>query len=110
MKENIPRILHISPTWLPLTQTWLYNQVNQLQKQMPYISVGCEKIENSMNFPIQNLYCFRDQNQLTRKIDERIRKIGLRKHLDFYVKSGKNKNKYNPLSFWEYWVEKYRYF
>ncbi|NTV20220.1 MAG: colanic acid biosynthesis glycosyltransferase WcaL [Chlorobium limicola] len=89
MKENIPRILHISPTWLPLTQTWLYNQVNQLQKQMPYISVGCEKIENSMNFPIQNLYCFRDQNQLTRKIDKRIRKIGLRKHLDFYVKIGK---------------------
>lgn len=84
-----PKILHISRKWLPLTQTWLFHQISQSQMQMVNVSVACEKRENIGSFSIENLYSFEEQNPFLRRIDERVREIGLRRHLHFYVKIGR---------------------
>ncbi|MEE9904507.1 MAG: glycosyltransferase [Chlorobium sp.] len=84
-----PKILHISRIWLPLTHTWLFNLISQSQMQMPNVSVVCELRENIEYFSIKNLYSFDNQNALLRRIDQKIRKIGFRKHLHFYVKTGR---------------------
>jgi len=85
-----PKILHISRNWLPLTHTWLFSLISQSQRQMSNVSVVCDTRVNMENFPIKNLYSFEDQNIIIRRIDQKIRKTGLRKHLHFYVKTGRD--------------------
>lgn len=84
-----PNILHITPIWLPITQTWLYNLISNSQEHIPNISIGCEKTDNLNHFPINNLYSLENQNSLSRKIDLKLRNIGIRRHLNYYIKTGR---------------------
>jgi colanic acid/amylovoran biosynthesis glycosyltransferase len=65
-------VVHYCSTWLPLTQTWIYTQVSQLQRLGINTHVACKKMENKSDFNIDKLHS-RSSESLFRKL----RRIGL---------------------------------
>lgn len=59
MIQNIT-VVHCLPSWLPLTQTWLYNQVKYLPDGVEN-HVVCERTENLDQFPIQNIHSLNEK-------------------------------------------------
>ncbi len=66
-------VVHYCSTWLPLTQTWIYTQVSQLQRLGINTHVACKNVENKSDFNINNLHS-RSSESLFRKL----KKIGLK--------------------------------
>lgn len=82
-------ILHALPTWLPQTQTWIYNQVLELQRLGINAHVVCERIENSGQFYIQNIHCLKAAGWYTSVWDRGIRFLGLRRYLEYAISVGR---------------------
>jgi colanic acid/amylovoran biosynthesis glycosyltransferase len=80
-------VVHSLPTWLPLTATWLHNQVRYLSSEIKN-HVVCETTENLDQFSLSNIHCLKDQPRgpivpdgLLRKL--RLQKLLSRRYLDF---------------------------
>ncbi|OQW92460.1 MAG: colanic acid biosynthesis glycosyltransferase WcaL [Thiotrichaceae bacterium IS1] len=82
-------VIHSTPTWLPQTQTWMYNQVRYLPETIePHIV--CEHTENLEQFKVPNIHCFSEEvSKLHYYWDKGLRKLRLRRHLGFLVDSAK---------------------
>ncbi|MFK7915261.1 MAG: glycosyltransferase [Pseudomonadales bacterium] len=78
-------VLHSLPVWLPLTQTWIYGQVLELQALGVNHAVICEAVANLSTFPITELHRFDQQPPLRRTVDRLLRRFRLRPGLG-YVK------------------------
>ncbi|MBV5327141.1 MAG: glycosyltransferase [Chlorobium sp.] len=70
--------------WLPLTETWLYNQLRFLPKDICN-HVVCETTENLGLFPCENLHALTKAAPWRYYLDKGARWIGLRRHLTFLV-------------------------
>ena len=57
----MPRVIHSFPVWLPQTQTWMYNQVKQLQQLGVEAHVVCERIENLDRFAVANIHSLENE-------------------------------------------------
>lgn len=84
-----PVVLHISPSWLPQTQTWLHALIAEQQRLGVSAHVVCQQTENRDQFPIRNLHSLEDAGAAYRLWDRGVRKLGLRHHLAFTVRAGK---------------------
>ncbi len=80
-------VVHSLPTWLPLTATWLHNQVRHLPSEIKS-QVVCETTENLDQFSLTNIHCLKDQPRsslvpegLLRRL--RLQKLLSRRYLDF---------------------------
>lgn len=81
-RHDALEVLHSFPTWLPTTQTWMYNQVKYLPHHItPH--VVCERVENLDEFGIPHIHCFADLPRWRRTLDSRMRKHSVRRHLSF---------------------------
>lgn len=79
---------HFVPKWLPLTQTWLYNQIKYLPSDIES-HIFCEKTSNLEHFPIKNLCSFENANIWQKKYDYAQLRLGFRRHLGFLANAVK---------------------
>ncbi len=82
--SSAPRLVavHACPTWLPATQTWMYNQARFLPQNIE-THIVCEQTAHLDQFDLPNIHCLTDQARITQLLDRTIRKLGLRRHLAF---------------------------
>lgn len=88
--SNLPIVLHSFPIWLPQTQTWMYNQVAELQHLGADVHVVCERTENLDQFGVANIHCLTDEPSWQQVWDKGLRKLRLRRHLDYLVHVGRS--------------------
>lgn len=84
----LPVVLHSFPVWLPQTQTWMYNQVAELQRLGVETHVACERTENLDQFGVANLHSLDEEPKWRQVYDKGMRKLRVRHHLDHLVRSG----------------------
>ncbi len=88
-KKQTLKMAHSFPTWLPQTQTWMYNQVKQLQLLGVEAHVICEQIDNIDQFKVANLHSF-ENKPIARQVWEKgLRKLGIRYYLNYLVEVAK---------------------
>lgn len=83
-------VAHSFPIWLPQTQTWMHNQVAELQRLGVDAHVVCERTENLDQFGVNNIHCLADEPQWRQLWDKGMRKLRLRRHLDYLVQVGRD--------------------
>lgn len=90
--QKRPKVIHSFPIWLPQTQTWMYNQVNQLQRLGVEAHVVCDRTENLDQFRVANIHSLQDEPYYKRIWDKGLRKVGVRRHLNYLLDVGKKVN------------------
>lgn len=82
-------VLHYYHVWLPQTQTWLYNQVAELERMGVRTHVVCEWTQNLDQFDVANIHCLANEPEWQRALDIGLRKLRFRRHLDYVVQVGR---------------------
>ncbi len=85
-------VIHSMPTWLPQTQTWLYNQVKHLPSVAINSHIVCERKNNLKQFLVPNIHCSKDNSKLRYLWDKGLRYLRIRRHLGFLEKITKETN------------------
>jgi len=85
-KQMMLKLIHSFPVWLPQTQTWMYNQVKQLQRLGVETHVVCERTENLDQFAVENIHSLGNELFFRRVWDRGLRKLRVRRHLDYLVR------------------------
>lgn len=81
-------VLHNFPIWLPQTQTWMHSQVAELQRLGVDAHVVCERTENLDQFGVANIHCLANESRIKQKWDKGLRKLRIRRHLNYLVEIG----------------------
>lgn len=81
-------VLHSFPIWLPQTQTWMHSQVAELQLLGVDAHVVCERTENLDQFGVANIHCLANESRIKQKWDKGLRKLRIRRHLNYLVEIG----------------------
>ncbi len=81
-------VLHGFPTWLPQTQTWMYNQVRYLPPDVD-CHIVCERTENLEQFDVPNIHSLENAPRWRYIWDKGLRKLRLRRHLGFLVQQAR---------------------
>lgn len=76
-------VLHSFPNWLPLTQVWLYNQVQFLPLHVR-THIVCERTSHLDLFALPNLHVWGREPFWERQIDHARRRLHVTRHLRFY--------------------------
>lgn len=84
MKPHSIKIGHYHPVWLPMTMTWLYNQIEGLNK-FAVNHIICEKTENLDQFEINNLHSFGSQSFAKRMAQKTSRFLGIQTSLSHHL-------------------------
>lgn len=84
------KVIHSHPIWLPQTQTWMYGQVLELQNLGINAQVVCERIDNLEQFSVANIHALSNEPQWWQVWDKGLRKLRVRRHLDYLVRVGQN--------------------
>lgn len=87
--SKFPVVLHLFPTWLPQTQTWMYNQVVALQHLGVNAHVVCERTENLDQFYVKNIHCLKNSGWYRGFFDKGIRYLGARRYLNYPISIGR---------------------
>jgi colanic acid/amylovoran biosynthesis glycosyltransferase len=82
-------VLHSFPVWLEQTQTWIYGQVSELQRQGLEAHVVCERTKNLDQFGVENIHCLANASVLRRVWDKGLRKLGIRRHIGYLAYVGR---------------------
>lgn len=90
VSENNIVVFHSCVTWLPLTSTWLFNQVSRLPEQIEN-HVVCERAENLDQFDIPNLHIL-SESPYRRRWDNTLRRLHIRRQLGYLTKKAKMHN------------------
>lgn len=61
MTEALLKVAHYAPSWLPLTQTWLYHQIRHLPPAIEN-HIVCRSARNLDQFPVANLHCLKQES------------------------------------------------
>lgn len=83
------KVIHSCPLWLPLTQTWMYNQLKYLPSDQIECFVVCERTDHLDQFAIKNIYSLANASPIRYFWDKGLRKLRVRNHLGFTVKVAK---------------------
>ena len=75
-------VVHSFPTWLPQTQTWMYNQLRYLPDGVD-AHVVCKQTEHLDQFRVPNIHCFADEPRWRRVWDKGLRLFRFRPYLNF---------------------------
>ncbi len=76
-------VFHDFPVWLPLTQTWMHNQIRCLPEEEIEGHVICEQTENLDQFPFPRIHAFRKKEETL--LDKMVRKVRFNSYHDFMV-------------------------
>ena len=83
------KVIHSFPRWLPQTQTWMYNQVKQLQQLGVEAHVVCERTDNLDQFTVANIHSFENKSLFRQIWEKGLRQLNVRHHLNYLVEIGK---------------------
>lgn len=84
-------VIHSFPVWLYQTQTWMYNQVRYLPKEIePHIV--CETTENLDQFAVPYIHALRDASKWRSLWDKGLRKLKMRSYLGFGIVVAQKEN------------------
>jgi colanic acid/amylovoran biosynthesis glycosyltransferase len=75
-------VLHSAYQWLPITQSWLYNQILHLPANIKS-HIVCEESCNLEQFPTQNLYTLSQEPRWRSILEKSCRKVGVWRTLPF---------------------------
>ncbi len=84
-------VVHYVHTWLPQTETWIYNQLRHLKRPIQS-SVVCERLKNLDQFHLPDVFCIWRENPLRYAIDKCVQKSGLRRNLSSIIRKVKDLN------------------
>lgn len=56
--ETVLKVVHYAPTWLPLTQTWLYNQVTHLPATVEN-HIVCRSVRHLNQYELPRIHCLK---------------------------------------------------
>ena len=90
MPDQKPTVCHSFPVWLPQTQTWMYNQIAELQNLGVDAHVVCERTENLNQFEVANIHSLSHEPRWRQLWDKGLRKTRLRRHLAHLVRVGRD--------------------
>ena len=82
-------IAHAQPNWLPVTMTWLHNQVRSLDDEGLRNVVLAERTENLASFGDVDIKLPTGQHSLFRIRDMIVRKLKLRRYLRYHLTSAR---------------------
>jgi len=82
-------VVHSLPIWLPLTATWLYNQIRYLPAEISS-HIVCGTADNLDQFNIQNLYCLENVPQWRYLLDKCLRKRSAKRYLAYLSRVAKS--------------------
>ncbi len=80
----MPTVLHSFPTWLPVTQTWNYNQVRYLPDDV-VSHVAADDVANLDRFPIARLHTLATLPPARRLLERVLRRCRLRTARDLLI-------------------------
>lgn len=83
------RVVHSTPVWLPVTQTWIHTQASRLPPDRVESHVVCERSENLDQFPVPRLHDFSKAGAWERTWDRGLRRLGLRRHLGYLARTAR---------------------
>jgi len=86
--NSMPTVLNSYPIWLPQTQTWMYEQVKELQRLKVDAQVVCESTENLDQFGLANIHCLANEPTWRQLWDKSLRRFHIRRHLNYLVEIG----------------------
>ena len=89
MEKNTVTVLHSMPIWLHQTQTWIHNQVNELQRLGVDAHVVCDATVNLDQFGLANIHCLAGEPKWRQVWDKGLRKLRLRQHVGYLVQVGR---------------------
>lgn len=84
------KVIHSSPIWLPQTQTWMYNQVKQLQRLGVGAHVVCRRTENLDQFAVANIHSLETEPLYKQVWEKGLRKLRIRRYPNNLVEVGKS--------------------
>lgn len=87
-KKNQMQLIHSYPIWLPQTQTWMYNQVEQVQRLGVKVHVVCERTESLDQFAVDNIHSLEHEALFKQVWDKGLRKLRIRRHLKYLTDIG----------------------
>lgn len=82
-------VAHSVPEWLPLTQTWLHEQVRRLPAARVESLVVCERLAEAGRFPVPRLHALSERALPVRLWDLGLRALHVRRHLGLLVREGR---------------------
>lgn len=82
MTNSHANIIHATRSWLPQTQTWLYNQVNSLSRRRFNNHIVCEQTQNLDQFKLPHIHRLRPSNRWAAFLGKKIGWIKLRGKLN----------------------------
>ena len=72
-------IIHSFPIWLPQTQTWMYNQVRYLPRDLD-CHIVCGRTENLEQFRVPNIHALREKSAIRYCYDKAMIRLRLRRY------------------------------
>jgi colanic acid/amylovoran biosynthesis glycosyltransferase len=90
-QETPISVVHYAHTWLPQTQTWMFNQIRYLPPLIQ-ASIVCEQAINLDQFSLPRTLSLMRDCTLEYIFDKIVQKFGFRRHLGLLVKEAKRFN------------------
>lgn len=87
--EKKTTVLQSFPTWLPQTQTWMYNQVLCVPGKVEN-HVVCERTENLDQFWLPNIHSLSEMPRRYYYWDKGLRKLRIRRHLGLLARTARH--------------------
>lgn len=83
-----PVVIHWVQRWLPLTETWLFNQVRHLPPPVES-HIVCEATVNLDQFSLPKIHSLEGEPSWRQQWDRQLRKLRLRRHFGFLVREAR---------------------
>lgn len=81
-------VIHSFPTWLPLTQTWMYNQVYYLPEEIEN-HIVCDRTKNLDQFNLPNIHSLEDISKLRLYWEKGLKKLNLQQYSPLLIEIAK---------------------
>ncbi|NES21168.1 MAG: colanic acid biosynthesis glycosyltransferase WcaL [Symploca sp. SIO3E6] len=91
MNNKKIKVIQSYPVWQELTQIWLYNLVHYLPDTIES-HIVCERTKNLDQFWVPNIHALMDSPKWRYYWDKGLRKLKIRRHLQFLVDVAKREN------------------
>lgn len=85
MTNKTLNVVHSSPIWLPLTQTWMYTQVKYLPADFN-VHIVCDRVENQDQFSLPNIHCLQNESLVEYYWEKSWRKVLFPQNRNFLAK------------------------
>ncbi|MDD5035060.1 MAG: glycosyltransferase [Methylococcaceae bacterium] len=85
MSEPKLSVVHYSPVWLEITQTWLYNQLKYLPADIDN-HIVCRSTRNLKQFALDNIHCLKRDSRAHYFFSKALWALGFRRYNGFMEK------------------------